>query len=312
MLGRRLISAAIIITAIVSLLCLDFWLGKDEVLGRPGLAVCILAIIAAAMTASELVQMFSNVACRVNHTVVVGATIAMVAVSSAPVMWTNYPNDCPLGEFGWVFSGLILAIVMMFGIEMLKFKSPTGSSQGEVIDRLGRSTLIFVYVAMCFGFLIPHRFLQDGNGYGIIAIVTLISTVKMADSFAYFVGKSFGTKKLAPILSPGKTLQGSLGAPIGGCVAAAICVFVVAPHLFEIEIQKPWWWFLAYGILVSAAGMMGDLAESLVKRDCNTKDSSSWLPGLGGVLDILDSAVFAAPISYFLWIVAELPSQTGN
>jgi phosphatidate cytidylyltransferase len=195
---------------------------------------------------------------------------------------------------------------------MLNYESPTGDSKGEIVDRLGRSALIFVYIGMGFGFLIPHRFLQDGNGYGIIAMVTLISTVKLSDSFAYFVGKSYGTTKLAPKLSPGKTLQGSLGAPVGGCIAAAICVFLVAPYLFGVTIQKPWWWFLVYGILVTAAGMMGDLAESLIKRDCNTKDSSSWLPGLGGVLDILDSMVFAAPISYFLWIVADLPAQTGN
>jgi len=142
------------------------------------------------------------------------------------------------------------------------------------------------------------------NGYGILTLVTLIATVKLSDSFAYFAGKRFGTIKLAPELSPGKTLQGSLGAPVGGCLAAAICLFVVAPMIFDITVQKPWWWFLVYGILVTAAGMMGDLAESLIKRDCNTKDSSSWLPGLGGVLDILDSMVFAAPVSYFLWIVA--------
>lgn len=307
MLGRRLISAAIIIPVTIGLLCLDFWLGTDNMLGRPGIIVCVLCVIAAAMSASELVAMFNNVASTVNHNTVVGATILMTCVICMPVFWRDYPVDCALGRFGWALGGVVLAGVVMFVLEMMNYQPPLNGSKGEVVDRLARSSFVFIYVGMCFGFLVPHRSLQGGNGFGILTIVTLISTVKLSDSFAYFAGKRFGTIKLAPKLSPGKTLQGSLGAPVGGCIAAAICVFVVAPYLFGIEVNKPWWWFLVYGILVTAAGMVGDLAESLIKRDCNTKDSSSWLPGLGGVLDILDSMVFAAPISYFLWIILELP-----
>ena len=304
MLGRRLISAAVIISVTILLLCVDFWLGTGKV-GRPGLIVCLLATIAAAMAASELVAMLGNVTNRVNHNFVVAATVAMMLVTCAPVWWREYPTDCAIGIFGWGLSGFVLAIVLSFAFEMFNYRTPIGGTgKGEVFDRLGRCALVFAYVAMCFDFLVPHRFLDGGNGFGILTLVTLIATVKLSDSFAYFAGKRFGTIKLAPQLSPGKTLQGSLGAPIGGCLAAAICVFVVGPLIFGISVDKPWWWFLVYGILLTAAGMMGDLAESLIKRDCNTKDSSSWLPGLGGVLDILDSMVFAAPVSYFLWIVA--------
>ena len=79
------------------LLSIDFWLGTDENLGRPGLVLCALAIALAAMAASELVYMFNNVACRVNHHLIVGATIAMVCVAFAPVLWRDQPIDCPLG-----------------------------------------------------------------------------------------------------------------------------------------------------------------------------------------------------------------------
>ena len=315
MLGRRLIAAAVIISCIVALLCVDFWLGKDTVLGRPGLVVCALVTLFAAVAASELAHMFNNVANRVSHNIAVGATIGMLCVTCAPVLWRDYPVDCPLGRFGFAFSGVVFGLVLVFVLEMMKYETPA-QPKGEAIDRICRYGFILVYVAMCFGFLVPHRYLLSttelGNGYGILTIVTLISTVKLSDSFAYFAGKRFGTIKLAPKLSPGKTLQGSLGAPIGGCIAAAICLFVVAPYIFGITVQKPWWWFLVYGILVTAAGMLGDLAESLIKRYCKTKDSSGWLPGLGGVLDILDSMIFAAPISYFLWMIAELPAQIGN
>lgn len=311
MLGRRLISAAVIISVTILLLCIDFWLGTA--LSRPGLVVCLLCTVAAAMAASELVAMLANVTNRTNQQFVVAATVAMMLVTCAPVWWKEYPVDCELGHFGWGLSGFVLAVVLSFAYEMLNYRTPIGGAgKGEVTDRLGRNVLVFGYLAMCFGFLVPHRFLHNGNGYGILTLVTLVATVKLSDSFAYFAGKRFGTIKLAPQLSPGKTLQGSLGAPVGGCIAAAICVFIVAPVIFGTTINKPWWWFLVYGIVVTAAGMVGDLAESLIKRDCNTKDSSSWLPGLGGVLDILDSLIFAAPVSYFLWIIAELPAQSAN
>lgn len=308
MLGRRLISAAIIISVMVFLLWVDFWMGTDAVLGRPGLILSVVCLVTAAMAASELAEMFHNAASRVNATAMVIATLAMVSLSFAPTLWRDYPVDCPLGKFGWSLSGIIVAIVIAFLLEMRSFDTTLTTAKGEVIDRLGRYALVFVYLNMLFGFVMPHRLIQGNNGLGLVAVVGLIATVKLSDSFAYFIGKRFGKTKLAPKLSPGKTVEGALGAFLGGCVAMAIVVYLVAPLIFGITVQKPWWWFIMYGVIVTAAGMVGDLAESLIKRDTNTKDSSSWLPGLGGVLDILDSMIFAAPVSYMLWIVADLPA----
>jgi phosphatidate cytidylyltransferase len=261
------------------------------------------------MAASELVIMFDNVACRLNHNVIVGATVAMTCTAFAPVLWREQPFNCPLGNFGWALAGIVLAIVLAFIYQMRTFQPSPSSANGEIIDQLGRSALIFIYLSMLFAFLVPHRLLQDNNALGLVSIITLITATKLADSFAYFIGKRFGTIKLAPKLSPGKTVQGALGAFIGGCAGTAIVIYIVAPGILSIEIAKPWWWFLAYGILVTGAGMVGDLAESLIKRDTQTKDSSSWLPGLGGILDIMDSLVFAAPVSFFLWIIADLPAS---
>lgn len=289
------------------LLWFDFRLGRDSSWDRPGLIIGLLAIITAAMAASELVSMFDNVASRVNPKVVIGTTVTMVIIACVPLLRAHDPN-CPMGNFGWAFGGLACAAVIAFVVEMMNFDISHSSAKGEVIDRLARLMFVLVYLGMLVGFLIPHRLLQNDNALGLIALIALIATVKLSDSFAYFAGKQFGTVKLAPKLSPGKTLQGSLGAIVGGCVAAAIMVFLVAPIVFDVTIQKPWWWFLLYGLLVTCAGMVGDLAESLIKRDSATKDSSRWLPGLGGVLDILDSMIFAAPVSYFLWIVADLPT----
>ena len=350
MLKRRLISAFVIISAMVLLLWVDFWLGTEGTLGRPGLVLCLLALVTSAMAASELMFMWKVDGESSSSSLVIFCTLIMVGVSCTPVLWDAYPADCPLGKFGWSLSGIIIAIVIVFAWEMYRFGRAPATELGDaglaskppmsdesnspanldaarlaVTNRIARSALAFVYLNMLFGFLVPHRLLSakssaiagvvgegslgaaastiDSNSLGLIAIVALIATVKLSDSFAYFIGKSCGTVRIAPRLSPKKTLQGSFGALLGGCVAAAIVVFIVAPMIFGVTIDKPWWWFLLYGILVTCAGMMGDLAESLFKRDADCKDSSSWLPGLGGVLDVLDSMIFAAPVSFILWMM---------
>ncbi len=303
MLRRRLISAFIIISVMLLLLRIDYWLGTESMLGRPGLVICLLAILTAASAAGELVQMWQNSPAKPSPGIIVIAAIAMVTISCAPVLWRHYPADSPIGKFGWSFSGVIVAFVITIVWEMARFGN-TPAAAHSVTERIGRSALVYVYLGMLFGFLVPHRLIQDDNSLGLISIITLIATVKLSDSFAYFVGKSIGTVRLAPKLSPGKTLQGSAGAFVGGCIAAAICVYLVAPLIFQVTITKPWWWVLLYGVLVTSAGMLGDLAESLLKRDSDCKDSSSWIPGMGGVLDVIDSLIFAAPVSYFLWIVA--------
>jgi phosphatidate cytidylyltransferase len=221
-----------------------------------------------------------------------------------PVLYSVYPLDCPLGKPGWALCGLLLGLAASFIYEMTAYDVASESNtKGKVTHRIARAVLIYAYLVMLIAFLAAHRFLQHDNHLGQIALITLISTVKLSDSFAFFAGRRFGTIKLAPKLSPGKTVQGSLGGLVGGCVAAAINVWLVAPLIYGVTLGLPWWWFIVYGMLVSTAGVVGDLAESMIKRDCGTKDSSTWLKGLGGLVDIVDSLVFAAPISWLLWIL---------
>ena len=252
------------------------------------------------MAADELAAMFINAALRVNRTSLLIASIVMVTITVAPALWRSYPADCVLGRFGFGLSGLVAGFVIIMLGEMARFK-PIAKGRGEIIERMGVDAFALVYLNMLFTFLIAHRYL-DQNAYGLMTIVTLLTTVKLSDSAAYFVGKSFGTIKLAPALSPGKTVQGSLGGLVGGCIGAGLIVWFVSPVLIGVDLNKPWWWVFIYGCLVTLAGMFGDLAESLLKRDSGTKDSSTWLPGLGGILDVVDSLVFAAPVSFLLWI----------
>ena len=102
---------------------------------------------------------------------------------------------------------------------------------------------------------------------------------------------------MAPVLSPGKTYEGLLGAVVFSIFGAWISFTWLIPAL-EGSVAYGW---LPIGIVLGLGGLFGDLAESLIKRDTGCKDSSSWMPGFGGVLDILDSILWTAPIAYLFW-----------
>lgn len=304
MLKRRLIGAAIIISAMIFLLWLDFLAGQPSFTGRPGVVLCLLAILTSGVAASELWQMFrTGGAVQQPEWLVVSMMVLATTITCGPILYSVYPIDCPIGMFGWPLVGMLSIVVVSFLFEMLTYDAGAAENPGLVTHRIARSVMLCIYLLVLFAFLVAHRFLQHDNVLGQIALVTLLATVKLSDAFAYFTGKRFGTVKLAPRLSPGKTVQGSLGGLVGGCVAAAITVFLVAPYIYKVTLEIPWWWIPVYGVVVTIAGMFGDLAESLIKRDCQSKDSSTWLKGLGGVLDIVDSLVFAAPISWLLWML---------
>ena len=120
----------------------------------------------------------------------------------------------------------------------------------------------------------------------------MIVVTVMTDVGAYFAGKKFGKKKLAPNLSPGKTIEGAAGGLMLALIASLVMYFINSAHLS---------FFMAVllGILFGIVGQAGDLAESLLKRDAGVKDSNG-LPGLGGVLDIVDSLLFTAPLTYLV------------
>lgn len=325
MLSRRLASAAVLIAGMILLIRVDFWIGTPEIWGRPGIILSLLAALVAMLCGIEFHRMWHGQNTQSALTMAAAAT-TMSLIAATPVLWRDYPVDCPIGKFGWSIAGVIAAMLLSFAVELVGFNrrddskiddnqpgenhqhdlaAQNGSAidrPGDVAGRIGRTVFMAVYLSMLFGFFVPLRLIQQSNSMGLIAIICLIATVKMSDAFAYFAGKSFGTKKLAPRISPGKTIQGTVAAPVGGTIAAAIVIYAVSPLVFGITIDRPWWWIIVYGFLVTLAGIVGDLAESLLKRDAACKDSGSMLPGLGGILDVLDSLIFAAPISYLMWI----------
>lgn len=123
-------------------------------------------------------------------------------------------------------------------------------------------------------------------------LVLLIGILVLADSAAFFVGHAFGRRRLAPSVSPGKTVEGALGGLLGGVAGALVVRQLGLPDLPALHAA-------GLGLAVAAMGIVGDLVESLLKRWAGVKDSGALFPGHGGMLDRLDSLLFGAPVLYY-------------
>jgi phosphatidate cytidylyltransferase len=160
---------------------------------------------------------------------------------------------------------------------------------------------LLAYLGLLPSFLAQLRWVGPTLAHSTAALMLTIFVPKCCDIGAYFTGRLIGKYKMTPVLSPKKTWEGAAG----GLTAAALAAVLLdrlgpAAVLWEnVAIE------VAFGVTVGIAGMLGDLAESLVKRDCQQKDASQAVPGYGGVLDVVDAIVFAGPVS-FVWFQGPL------
>lgn len=162
-------------------------------------------------------------------------------------------------------------------------------------------------VLLCVGMVVllpPALALVQLRAIGVQALLAVMAVVWIADIAAYFAGRAFGRRKLAPAISPGKTWEGALGA----AVAVQIYGFLMQPLLFAENVHRPsaasW---CAALLLLTAISIVGDLFESMMKRQSGVKDSSQLLPGHGGVLDRIDSLTATLPLVglYLLWFLPQ-------
>jgi phosphatidate cytidylyltransferase len=232
----------------------------------------------------------------------VGALLALGG-ACVPIFWPDFVDNTRIGGLGFLMLGVVAGFMINILVELWRYVAP-----GKTIMQLALASLAVVYVGGLLGFLVQLRLLNVGGNIshgGMLALFSMIATVKFTDIGAYFTGRLFGKHKMAPIVSPGKTWEGAVGGLTMGTFMALLALGPLA-RFSGIPNERSWLpWLggaLAYGIIVSASGMIGDLAESLLKRDAGVKDSSTWLPGFGGVLDLLDSLLLAAPVAYVLWI----------
>jgi phosphatidate cytidylyltransferase len=158
-----------------------------------------------------------------------------------------------------------------------------------LIGNCGASYFSIFYLGILSSFVLAIRIEA-----GLWALVMFIFVVKCADIGAYAIGTCFGKHKFSPKVSPGKTWEG-----MGGAVLAAALVAVAFTAGCGI---MSWWLGVIFGVSFAFIGQAGDLVESMIKRDAEQKDSANNVPGFGGILDIVDSPLFAAPFAYLFFM----------
>ena len=209
-------------------------------------------------------------------------TFSASRMGSRPGAWTAVAGAAVtasfVGDAAWVLT--ILTAAFVFCLASMMF-------EGSLDSMLPNASLVavgMVYCCVLLGFIVW----LPGN-----AVLVLMGTIWAGDAAAYYAGRALGRHKLAPTISPNKTVEGSIAGLAGSIVAGIL----LGSWLLQRQIS-----FLVLASLATAvAGQLGDLAESALKRSSGVKDSSSLLPGHGGMLDRLDSLMFAAPVFYWFF-----------
>lgn len=191
-------------------------------------------------------------------------------------------------EVEWLQS---LPISFFFVAFLILFALHFGEKEGAIVD-LAVSSFGLLYIAVPVGMILGILYSQgvDGRWW----LIYLLVVTKITDVGAYFAGSLWGKRKLAPAISPKKTIEGAAFGLL--CAVAASFLFHLASDYAGTFHLGTWEWIFL-GLTLGVTGQFGDLSESLLKRDANKKDSNA-LPGLGGILDALDSIIFTAPIIY--------------
>lgn len=297
MLRWRLILGTLIIAALAAL----FWL--DHRAPIPGLVLLPVLLVMVVLATQELLALTAAADLRPVSWVVFGGNMLIVMASWWPcVFWPGKaasragipaPLTCAVALQD-TFLALGLAVLVAFVAEMGRYQKP-----GRATGNLAAAVLALVYVG-----LLPSLLVQLRIAWGVGALASLVIVVKLGDIGAYTVGRLLGQHKLAPTISPGKTVEGTIGglalSVLGSCAVFGWLMPLTSPRASG---WGSWGSWVIFGLLLGLAGVIGDLGESLLKRDVGHKDSSRWMPGFGGVLDMVDSLLLAAPVAYACWLI---------
>jgi len=292
LLWRILVSAALIV--MLATMC---YLDVAWNFGHPGVWLVPLGVLVTCMGVGEALDLLRSQGLRPAGWAAYGGALSVFIAACAPVAFPEYATRLMTAGGTWPLAAMALAMVMGFAAEMQRYQKPGGA-----VVRVSLVVFLAAYIGVPLGYAMSLRVMQ-ANDAGMAALLTLIVIVKLSDIGAYAVGKSLGRTKLAPRISPAKTVEGAMGGLVFAMLGAAALFLLIMPGAGLADQRLPGWKVVVYAASLSAAGMVGDVAESLLKRDLQRKDSSTWMPGLGGVLDFLDSLLFAAPLAYGFWLV---------
>jgi phosphatidate cytidylyltransferase len=299
MLGTRLFFGLFMVAGLLFALFADEWFAPWYPFW---FLVSAFAVVAGAR---ELVGLLEATSARPSANSVIGGVCAILAANWVPHLVADrgledgqsaflYDPARPLDTLAWPFLTFVAVLMVSFVVQSLQFEKP-----GHTMAKISGTVLVVAYVGVLASFTIQLRWF-DGRFQGILSLVYLVAAAKGADTGAYTMGRLAGRHKLWPSLSPQKTVEGAVGGLLFS-VAAALVVTAIARLLLHAPTFS-WARTAIYGLIIGAVAQLGDLMESMIKRDCEQKDASRAVPGFGGVLDVIDSLIFAGPIAYCFWL----------
>jgi phosphatidate cytidylyltransferase len=229
--------------------------------------------------------------------------VVLSAAAGAEAFAAASAAASPAAAMGWPAVTVVFAVIALFVVEITSYRP-----HGAAIERLTAGVFTIVFLGLPLACIVSLRLLclenfgpeQAGRGHlGMLPLLSLVVVAKAGDIAAYLGGTLLGRHRMTAALSPGKTWEGAVASLVGSS-AAAWCVL---EQFGSGAFTRPWGGWLVFGLSVGLAAMVGDLAESLIKRECGAKDSGRSLGGLGGFLDLIDSLLFAAPVAWLLWVL---------
>lgn len=275
-------------------------------LAAGGLIWAVAVCFASVMCGLEFIAMTKAKGMKPSPRLIIGMIIAFFALAAVPVIpGLNVSPDFPLDHYPLL---LTVGVCASFFRLLFRHESPPAT-----IADIATTVLGFIYVGWLPSHLVLMRNLvppgtdvpanpvmQPGLAYVWVCLFIVFAT----DVFAYYVGKHFGKRLLYPQISPKKTIEGAVGGLVAAIFWATVVVYSADTWVFA---NKPFrdllWQAPLMGLVVSIGTQLGDLCESLLKRDAGMKDSGNLIPGHGGFLDRGDGMIFAGAISYY-WVCA--------
>jgi len=265
----------------------------------PPIGTFVLALVAALLAFSE----YRTIARGLGVTVYggIGGTAVVLACytiwngdRTAQTMWSSFANGGLSITDTLAFHTNDLALVLMSGLIVVGAASVArGRPVPGILADAAVTLFAPIYIGVPLGTLAwvrTDQLLDDRSWQGRVALLLLLLIIVVSDSAQYYTGRAFGRRPLSPEISPKKTVEGA----IGGVVFGTLATIVGGRYVFG----SPLLVLALLGVAISLLGIVGDLFESLLKRSAGVKDSSNLIPGHGGVLDRIDSWLFAAPVYY--------------